>query len=572
MKNNRILNTAKAVMVALSLGSMTTACSDWDDHYDANTAIAGSANATLWENISANQNLSQFAALAKKAGYDQTLSGSQAYTVWAPLNGTFDYETLDNMPVETLKKQFLQNHISHFNYPASGSIDEKVYTINKKLGTFVGNGDYTMNGVEVANANIASSNGTLHAIDGKLDFNFNIYESINADTYPLDSISAYFAKYDRKMLDVNNSVKGPVVDGEITYLDSVMVDYNSLSNLIGAYISREDSNYTMILPTNDAWVEKKAYVNSLVDYLPAYSYYNELPSKVADNDTTTTLLSVNNTYLNDSISNLLMVAPLAFNNNLYDNVKLNNLQTGQTLQADSLVSTTGFKYYSEDAADLFKNAERVDKSNGAVWITNSLGYKPWDYKRPVKLDGEYLGYEANTFNGTANALQVTSLKKNPEVEGRLSNDAYVEVVPDGPASNPEIDYYLPQVYKGKYVLYICMVPSNINVDTYNPSMLPNRIQVVYGRFKANGKYEERTITGTFTSDPTKIDTLRIGEMEFLNTTAQLDNAMPYIRIKSRANNSYDRTLRIDYIRLVPVELDEYIQQHPGYKWEDEENK
>ena len=198
MKNNMIFNTAKVVMAALTLGAMTTACSDWDDHYDANGIVTGSATSTLWENISANKNLSDFAALAKKAGYDQVLSNPQTYTVWAPLNGSFDYETLNNMDLATMKKQFMQNHVAHFNYPASGSVDKSVYMINEKMKKFVGNGTYTMGGLELVQPNIPNSNGTLHAINGKLDFGFNIYESINANDYPLDSVSAYFAKYDMK--------------------------------------------------------------------------------------------------------------------------------------------------------------------------------------------------------------------------------------------------------------------------------------------------------------------------------------------------------------------------------------
>ncbi len=41
MKSNSIYNTAKVVMAALSLGAMTTACTDWDDHYEANSSEIG---------------------------------------------------------------------------------------------------------------------------------------------------------------------------------------------------------------------------------------------------------------------------------------------------------------------------------------------------------------------------------------------------------------------------------------------------------------------------------------------------------------------------------------------------
>ena len=125
-------------------------------------------------------------------------------------------------------------------------------------------------------------------------------------------------------------------------------------------------------------------------------------------------------------------------------------------------------------------------------------------------------------------------------------------------------------------MYLCVAPSNINKNTYQPSMLPNRMQIKYGYHNDKGIYEEKQFKGYVINDPTKIDTIRVGEIDFPHATAGLSNAMPYVRIISRVTNSlsasYDRTLRIDYIYLIPEELDEYIKEHPGYKWEDETNK
>ena len=46
--------------------------------------------------------------------------------------------------------------------------------------------------------------------------------------------------------------------------------------------------------------------------------------------------------------------------------------------------------------------------------------------------------------------------------------------------------------------------------------------------------------------------------------------MPYVRLLSRVTSSnsakYDRTIRIDYIRLVPIELYDYLQENPDYKY------
>ena len=89
-KVNIRLVFASMLLVTLLFGS----CKEWDEHYDAGSAVEGSATSTIWENITANSNLSQFAALVQKAGYEELLKSTQTLTVWAPLNNTFDYEAL----------------------------------------------------------------------------------------------------------------------------------------------------------------------------------------------------------------------------------------------------------------------------------------------------------------------------------------------------------------------------------------------------------------------------------------------------------------------------------------------
>lgn len=81
---------------------------------------------------------------------------------------------------------------------------------------------------------------------------------------------------------------------------------------------------------------------------------------------------------------------------------------------------------------------------------------------------------------------------------------------------------------------------------------------------------QKTFSGYFENDVTKVDEVKIGEIEFPVSTAGLDNAMPYVRLLSRVTSSisskYDRTLRIDYIKLVPIELYDYLQENPDYKY------
>ena len=110
------------VVAAMTL----TACSDWDDHFDANTSVLESQHSSLWQNIEQAGNLSQFAALLKKTGFDENLSASQTFTVWAPVDDSFDYATLSNLSNERITREFIENHIARNNYPASGLVNEDI--------------------------------------------------------------------------------------------------------------------------------------------------------------------------------------------------------------------------------------------------------------------------------------------------------------------------------------------------------------------------------------------------------------------------------------------------------------
>lgn len=571
-------------MAFLAAGAMTTACSDWDDHYN-NNGVSGSASETIWENVKANANLSQFADLMHKAGYDEVINTTQTYTVWAPLNGTFNYDSLNELPLNNLKQHFAMNHVARFNYPASGSVDAAVTMLNKKVMPFKGNGTYKFNGVEVVSPNVASSNGMLHVTSGMVDYMANLFESLDSMALPIDSISRYFHNYDQKVLDEANSVKGPVVDGRLTYLDSVFVEQNILLYLHNALIHREDSNYTMLLPSDEAWQKAYKAVKSCFNYQP-FTFVKDVPQTnlkkaTADNyDTGSTKLDFD--LLNDSIIHYMICKDLFFNNNLYHNRVLNDLKTGAQLSVDSLVNTNRSIFYGNDASDIFADARRIDKSNGSMWLTDSLRMRPWlTYNPIIKIQAE--NGAAKSYNaGATTIVPIAKAEQNPDIQGTVSNGYYLTITPSSPASNPEAIFYLPGVRSTTYAVYVCFVPENINASTYTDNVRPNIVQVTMGYNDLKGKPQEQPLkvgkTQLFQSDITKVDTVYVGDFTFplcyygtgISNVTQ-ESYAPYVRINSRASskNPGDRNLRIDYIMLVPKDLDNYIKEHPGYKYQHE---
>lgn len=574
------LISASLVICHLFLGVALVSCSDWDEHYDANTSVMASQQSTLWENIKNNGRLSQFADLLTKAGYDSVLSASQTYTVWAPVDDSFDYANLATYSKARLQKEFVQNHIARNNYPISGLVDQRVYMLNEKLKFFSGSQSYTIGGIAVDSANLASSNGIVHTLRGQIPFVHNIYEALDTNsTYAIDSISRFYHSYDVKKLNESKSVQGPTLNGEITYLDSVFDEHNDLYSRYYAYINCEDSNYSMIVPTNDAWIKAKATVSKFYNYLPSFEFMENTSTGSDKKKTTVKIADVE--YLKDSIVNLMLTGYLYYNNNLYDNKKLSALKTGETLQCDSLYGTTLSKIYSEDAARLFENARRVDMSNGSIWLTDSLRMRSWTAWNPeIILEAEMSTYIASTVNMKGDSperISVTSGTQNAKVPGRLSRNAYIEVPPVSSSTNPGVVFYLPSVRSTTYSLYVVVVPANIVSDNYE--VKPSRFTATIGYVNEKGINDEIKMANPlseesnapFINDSSRIDTVYLGDVTFPMAYAGTGNYYPYLRLSSnvtsRIRAQYDRTLRFDCIILRPKELVDYLREHPDYKYD-----
>jgi uncharacterized surface protein with fasciclin (FAS1) repeats len=552
------------------------ACTDWNDHYDADTSLLDSQHATLWQNISQNENLSQFASLLKKVGYDEVLNATQTYTVWAPVNGSFDYETLASLSSDRLLKEFVENHIARNNYPASGTVDQRVYTLNEKLMFFNGAGNYAIQGVGIDKANVATGNGTIHTLKAKIPFVQNIYESLNNYEYPIDSISAYIHSYDVRKLNEQKSVQGPTLNGEITYLDSIFDEHNDLFLRYFAYINREDSNYSMIVPTNEAWNRAKATISKYFHYVPSFEFM-ENTSTTERKKVDVKIRDVK--YLQDSIVNQMLTAGLFFNNNMYDNRQLDAPDAATNFHCDSLYSTLTVKLYSEDASRLLENTRRIAKSNGWVWLTDdSLRMRTWTVWNPeLRIEAENRATVASAVNvaneNEPQRIYVTPGTQNPEVTGHLSSNAYLDVQPISQSTNPGVVFYFPEIRSTTYSIYVVTVPANIT----NPrnATKPYRFSATMGFADASGKNQDGdrswVAESAFVSDSAQVDTIYLGDFTFPMAYYGTGDYYPYLRINSavtsRERANYDRNLRIDCLILRPKELDDYLKLHPDYKYD-----
>ena len=117
---------------------------------------------------------------------------------------------------------------------------------------------------EFQTKNVLYNNGILYTIEGKLNYEPNIFEYLRQDA-ELDSVYQFFNDYGVYKFSPSQSVAGSIVDGKTQYLDSVMVYNNRIMNQLGQ-INSEDSTYWMLAPNNAEW---KRMVET---YSPYFNY------------------------------------------------------------------------------------------------------------------------------------------------------------------------------------------------------------------------------------------------------------------------------------------------------------
>jgi len=552
----------KTYIYTALLAISCAACSDWKEHYD-DSVSSREAKATIWGNISSNANLTEFKDLLQKTGYDTILTASQTYTVWAPVNGSFGYDTLVNQSNSNIINKFILNHIARNSYPASGSINEEITMLNDKVEMFYGTGAYYIGGVEITQPNIPSLNGSLHAINGRMLFYPSIYEYLLEGK---DSVSLYYQKYHSNTLNTSKSVQGPMINGEITYLDSVFDINNALWTKYGAeYINREDSNYTMIIPSSEAYNAKKEEISKYFNYPWRFTFYD------AAKDSTYSSISLNSTYLNDSLTHYYLIRDLVFNNNLYNNEVLETKTTGESFDdIDSLMTVPKSKLYAYDAQYAFDGASRQTMSNGYIWTADYYPTLSWNSWAPIiKIEAETGSTRARNTYSDVQVVTVNSDNRSPEIQGQVSGDKYALATATGDAAQPHLFFNLPNVLSTTYIIKVVFVPTAITET--GAKRLPTSVRMKIGYNDANGSLAEwpKGILPRYVTDSTKVDTVSIGEFTF-PIAYQGTGYYPYMEIYFNKTNAQKvgqdvtNNLAIDCILLVPKELEEFMEENPDY--------
>lgn len=599
-------------MTMMAAGLLAAAsCTDFSDYNEAITDAQPSGNQTLWENIRQNQQLSEFAALVQKAGFDKELSQTQYYTVWAPLNGSFDLAALQQLDNKALLQQFVYNHVAAYGHNASGALNERVHMLNGKSYDFTGAGTYTFDGVNVSRPNQPSNNGIMHIMDGAAVYHPNLYDFLTNNQLSagkgVDSLCSYFQRYEYSYLDENASVVGPIVDGVQTYIDSVMVKVNTLTASLNARLEQEDSSYTFLMPTNEVWNKSYDRIKGYFNYIPTTKAQAFVESGASVSITETSYDVADPAYLCDSLTKLSIVGDLIFSNNDGYNKWVESTPT--YLGSDTLRATTWDKLSNpNDILNPDFLREKVRMSNGYGRIVDSLAIYPWESYAPE--------FSFSTRNNLARVATGNTHNMNVVLRGfekyEFAKDGslrYVWAEPNGGYSKPEMDIYLPNVQSTTYDLYCVFVPERFD-NPGKENYLPNRVifELNYCDEKGNlqnytflneteeniaafNEYIEqvratdpaatqavtdnatnRTTFRGYSNNPLKVDTVYIGQFTFPVSYYGLgsNNAKicPNIKITSPMSvfnktlmAAFGRDLRVAAILAKPLEYVEFEESN-----------
>ena len=166
----KILRRSALVAAALAALLTLSACSS-DSDSASDTMTEETTVGTIVDVASADASFSTLVAAVSAAELVETLSGTGPFTVFAPTNDAFaalPAGVLDALLLpenKALLTQILTYHVVSGKVMAADVTDGDVATVegqNIKLSTAEG---VTVNGATVVAADVAATNGVIHAID-----------------------------------------------------------------------------------------------------------------------------------------------------------------------------------------------------------------------------------------------------------------------------------------------------------------------------------------------------------------------------------------------------------------------
>jgi len=565
-------------VLGLALAALTfAACSDkWDDHYD--NKGEGANGASLWQAIEENSNLSNFASVVKACGYDKSLASSQVFTVFAPTNDQFTAEEAQQLIAEynaekgkvteddnTVIKEFIQNHIALYNHSIAETSNDSLVLMNGKKTLLTGSlfGENT-----ILKKNQHYANGVLFIIQGKAQYFPTVFEYLRKDA-DLDSIASFFynSRFYRKEFLPARSVAGGLENGKTVYLDSVFVQQNDLWDYLWAYTNEEDSTYWMVVPTNKEW--KKL----IEEYEPYFNYDNNvrfrdslaytLP-RIAIVDGATFSRTLNpDSHLTDSALSTSAAESYIYRDSYWGNKNLHYYQFGSKSAENTQKPflPTG----------IFSDTENIECSNGQVmksdnWKINKLNtFYQWKIYE-AEMTSAVREVSKKDVNGES-VPTVTAVTRRVSNDNRFYNkvwnNAFVEFQQNYTTQNHTVVFNIDNVLSNiGYDIYLVTAPALANDSNATAAQrIPIKMDCAISYHDQNGESKREVLKSKAVNNPDIVDYILLAE-DFKFPTAtfglrETNETQVSLEVKTNVSarelsqKSFDRTLRIDCIMLIP---------------------
>jgi uncharacterized surface protein with fasciclin (FAS1) repeats len=389
-------------------------CKKWEDHVGVyNPALRNN----LFQLITSDTSLSQFAALLSKTGYDKVIGSSKTYTIWAPRNAAL--QNLDpSVTGDAVKlKQFVANHIANQSYLTSTTVAPmRVQMLNGKYVRISAAG---FDSAHIVAADRYASNGILQVIDSAAGALPNIWEFVNGTTtsYAQNAfmLTLNFQGFDstKATLDSINPVTGVPV-----YVPGTgLVDRN---NFTDAYpVNNEDSVYTYFI------IRDANFNTALTGQRPYFA--------TSTTDSTTLLSGWN------------VVKDLAIRGQYnYDQLP------------DSLVLLSQYNVRVPIVKSAITEIHRV--SNGIVYVLDHVSFPAGDKIHPILMQGE----NPNAFIGNHAGSAISYRYLINPVTGLPYEDIYVFNV----GGSFMVRYLVRNIYSTRYHVY-WVAPNNLQTTTFS---------------------------------------------------------------------------------------------------------
>ena len=480
-----------------------TACTD--DHFDIQPSTVSGSN-TIWQNVEANADLDSVAMILRrckvmksqtdksaKQTYAELLATSQQLTAWLPKNGTFNakqyLDELDSAAVLRAKDEmagtraeydvanrFARNHIARFNYESNMG-EQRIALMNSKIVNYNA-GEGTFNGVKLdaANANILSSNGMLHVLDGESQFAYNIFERLQVDSR-FAKIYGDIDKYNVYTFSSSSRTQGSMNhNGSMEYVDSVWTRTNSLmTDARLTYLTDEDSLYVSVIPTGAAYEAARQKIHGLFKYAKNYNYAWDASKRDWTNKGTNALkFNTDSLTTYNVTSGILSASSFSVGYNSEGPVTTSNPQAflNHVLTADSLNSSADLVIYNKDKGNvnpIFDGQtadDAIKASNGYIFAVDNYNYDPsYSFIQKMNINGHNTSQVTGSTSEQAQYVTLNNENQNAEVNvDALGVDNFYYYFPVSGNSQLNIDFKLNNVLSTKYKISIVLLPNRVNIN------------------------------------------------------------------------------------------------------------